>query len=237
MTQTSQRAEPVERDSRGHPDLASPVDVAIRDAANKSVQFDPNQLNEAQQYKLMTGTIVPRPIALVTTLGEHGPNAAPFSLFNIAGTEPPTLFFSVGDQVDGREKDTVQNLRRNQEFVVHIVSHAMVERMNTCSTNFPTGVNELEKAGFDVVPSVKVSPPRIAESPAQFECRVFRIIDIGKRHHMVLGEVLWFHYRDDVVDERLRVNFKNLDPVGRLSGPMYARLSETFNLVRPVLET
>lgn len=230
-----QQADPIERDYRGMPDQPAPRDVAIRDLANKSVQFDPAQLSEAQQYKLMTGTIVPRPIALVTTLGELGPNAAPFSLFNLVATEPPILFISVGNQVDGREKDTIQNLRKNPEFVVHIVSHAMAERMNVCSTNFPTGVNELEKAGFSVVPACKVSPPRIAESPAQFECRVLNVIDIGARHHMVLGEVLWFHYREDVIDERQRVSFEKLDPVGRLSGPMYARLTETFKLVRPII--
>ena len=234
MSQPSQQADPVELDSRGYPDQAIP-DAAIRDPANNAVQFDPNKLTEAQQYKLMTGTIVPRPIALVTTLGEHGPNAAPFSLFNIAGTEPPTLFISIGDQVDGRAKDTIQNLRKNPEFVVHIVNHAMVERMNVCSTNFPSHVNELEQAGFSVVPAVKVSPPRIAEAPAQFECRVSQIVDVGARHHMVFGEVLWFHYRDDVVDERQRVSFEKLDPVGRLSGPLYARLSETFKLVRPII--
>jgi flavin reductase (DIM6/NTAB) family NADH-FMN oxidoreductase RutF len=231
----SQQADPVERDFRGMPDQPAQKDVAIRDPASKSVQFDPAQLSEAQQYKLMTGSIVPRPIALVTTLGEMGPNAAPFSLFNVVATEPPILFISVGDQVDGREKDTIKNLRKNPEFVVHIVNHAMVERMNVCSTNFPTGVNELEKAGFSVVPARKVSPPRIAESPAQFECRVINIIDIGARHHLGLGEVLWFHYHEDVVDERQRVNFEKLNPVGRLTGPMYARLTETFKLVRPII--
>lgn len=199
------------------------------------MEFDPAQLSEPQQYKLMTGTIVPRPIALVTTLGELGANAAPFSLFNIAGTDPPTVFFSVGDQDDGSEKDTIQNLRKNPEFVVHIVCHAIVEKMNVCSTNFPTGVNELEKAGFTVVPARKVSPPRIAESPAQFECRVLKIIDIGSRHHVVLGEVLWFHYHDGIVDERQRVSFENLNPVARLSGPMYARLAAPFKLERPYL--
>ncbi|HVZ54593.1 MAG TPA: flavin reductase family protein [Pseudolabrys sp.] len=199
------------------------------------MEFDPAQLSEPLQYKLMTGTIVPRPIALVTTLGPQGPNAAPFSLFNIVGTDPPTLFFSSGNQDDGSEKDTIQNLRKNPEFVVHIVNHAMADRMNICSTNFPPGVNELEKAGFATAPARKVSPPRIVESPAQFECRVMNIIDVGSRHHFVLGEVVWFHYHEDIVDERLRVSFEKLNPVGRLSGPMYARLTETFKLERPYL--
>ncbi|HUI13542.1 MAG TPA: flavin reductase family protein [Xanthobacteraceae bacterium] len=199
------------------------------------MEFDPAQLSEPQQYKLMTGTIVPRPIALVTTLGKSGPNAAPFSLFNIVATDPPTLFFSSGNQDDGSEKDTIQNLRHSPEFIVHIVNHEMADRMNICSTNFPPEINELEKAGFTTAPARKVSPPRIVESPACFECRMIRIIDIGSRHHFVLGEVVWFHYRDDVVDERLRVNFQKLNPVGRLSGPMYARLTETFKLERPYL--
>ncbi|MEK7878122.1 MAG: flavin reductase family protein, partial [Pseudomonadota bacterium] len=108
----------------------------------------------------MTGSIVPRPIALVTTLGPHGTNAAPFSLFNMVGSAPPMLMFSVGNQGDDREKDTVQNIRFLPEFVVHICNESIAERMNICATDFPTGVSELEKAGFTSTPSVKVKPPR-----------------------------------------------------------------------------
>jgi flavin reductase (DIM6/NTAB) family NADH-FMN oxidoreductase RutF len=197
------------------------------------VEFDPSALTEREQYKLMTGTVVPRPIALVTTLGPQGPNAAPFSLFNIAGTDPPMVFLCVGDQDDGVEKDTLQNMRWNGEFVIHIVDEAMAPKMNICSTDFPTGTNELVEADFETVASVKVVPPRIAESPAHFECRILQIHDVGSRHHIIIGEVVWFHYRDGVVNERLYVDFQKLAPIGRLSGSLYARLDKTFRLDRP----
>lgn len=199
------------------------------------MQIDPGQISEREQYKLMSGAIVPRPIALVTTLGKHGVNAAPFSLFNIAGTEPPMVYVCAGDQDDGSEKDTVQNLRFNPEFVVHIVNEKIADRMNTCATDFPIDVNELEKAGLAAERSVKVSPPRISESPAQFECRLLKLIDIGSRHHIIIGEVVLFHFHDGIVNDRFHVDFRKLNPIGRLSGSLYARLNETFELERPYL--
>lgn len=199
------------------------------------MELDPNSLSEREQYKLMTGAIVPRPIALVTTLGKCGPNAAPFSLFNIAGTAPPMVYLCVGDQDDGSEKDTIRNLRHNPEFVVHIVDETMADRMNVCATDFPSDVNELEQAGFSTEPAFKVSPPRIREARALFECRTLNIIDIGSRHHIIIGEVVWFHFQDGIINERYHVDFKQLQAIGRLSGSLYARLGETFTLVRPYL--
>lgn len=199
------------------------------------MDFDPDQLQERDQYKLMTGSIVPRPIALVTTLGPMGPNAAPFSLFNMAGTDPPMLMFSVGNQGDGTEKDTVQNLRHIPEFVVHICNVEIAERMNICATDFPTGVNEIEKAGLTSLPSVKIRPPRIKEAPVQMECRLIRIVDFGTRHHVVFGEVVLFHYHDGIVNERFHVDVAKLNPIGRLSGSQYTRVSDLFRLDRQFL--
>ena len=199
------------------------------------MDIDPAKLEERDQYKLMTGSIVPRPIALVTTLGPMGPNAAPFSLFNMVGTAPPLLMFSVGNQGDGSEKDTIQNLRRLPEFVVHICNEAIAERMNICATDFPTGVNELERAGFTTTPSQKVRPPRITEAPVQMECRVVKIVDFGTRHHVVFGEVVMFHYHDGIVNERGRVDLAKLNPIGRLSGSHYTRVSDLFAMERPFL--
>ncbi|MBI3938573.1 MAG: flavin reductase family protein [Betaproteobacteria bacterium] len=196
------------------------------------MQFDPDQLEERAQYKLMTGSIVPRPIALVTTLGPHGPNAAPFSLFNMVGTVPPMLMFSVGNQGDGTEKDTLQNVRHLPEFVVHICNEAIAERMNICATDYPTGVNELAEAGLTGIPSVKVRPPRIAEAPVQMECRLVKIVDFGTRHHVVFGEVVLFHYHEGIVDERHHVDLARLNPIGRLSGSAYTRVSEQFHMRR-----
>lgn len=199
------------------------------------MQIDPAKLEERDQYKLMTGCIIPRPIALVTTLGPEGPNAAPFSLFNMIGSDPCMLMFSVGNQGDGSAKGTLQNLRALPEFVVHICDEAIAERMNVCSTDFPHGVNEIERACLTAVPSVKVKPPRIAEAPVHMECRLIRIVEFGTRHNVVFGEVVMFHFRDGILNERNHVDVAQLKPIGRLSGSLYARITDTFRMDRPFL--
>ena len=196
------------------------------------MKFDPALLSEREQYKLMTGSIVPRPIALVTTMGPSGVNAAPFSLFNMAGTDPPALMFSIGTQEDGREKDTLTNIRVLPEFVVHICSEAIAVAMNMCATDYPAHVSEVAEAGFATVPSLKVKPPRIAEAPVQMECRVVDIVPNGRRHHIVIGEVVMFHFRDGIADEGCNVDLTALQPIGRLSGPRYARIRDVFALER-----
>ncbi len=199
------------------------------------MDIDPSTLGEREQYKLMTGSIVPRPIALVTTIGPLGPNAAPFSLFNMVGSAPCTLMFSVGSQGDGSEKGTLRNVRHLPEFVVHICNEAIAERMNVCSTDFEHGVNELEKAGLTAVPSTKVRPPRIAEAPVQMECRLVQIVELGTRHHVIFGEVVFFHFHDGIVNERFHVDVRRLNPIGRLSGSLYANVRDPFSMERPFL--
>ena len=199
------------------------------------LQLDPSKLEEREQYKLMTGCIVPRPIALVTTLGPLGPNAAPFSLFNMIGSDPPLLMFSVGNQGDGSAKGTLQNLDHCPEFVVHICDEAIAESMNICATDYPHGINEIDMAGFTAIPSTRVAPPRIGEAPVHMECRLERVIKFGSRHNVIFGEVLMFHFRDGIVNERLHVNFAKLNPIARLSGSLYGRISETFTLERKFL--
>jgi flavin reductase (DIM6/NTAB) family NADH-FMN oxidoreductase RutF len=196
------------------------------------MNFDPAYLEERQQYKLMTGSIVPRPIALVTTLGPVGVNAAPFSLFNMVGTEPPSLAFSVGSQANGREKDTLANIRELPEFVVHICSETIAGAMNVCATDFPSHVSEIEQAGFTTIPSMKVKPPRIAEAPVHMECRLMQILSVGTRHHLVVGQVVMFHFHDKVVDARHNIDLNALRPIGRLSGQRYVRVCDIFELER-----
>jgi len=196
------------------------------------MNVDPASLEEREQYKLMTGSVVPRPIALVTTLGPLGVNAAPFSLFNMVGTDPPSLMFSVGSQGDGREKDTLANIRLLPEFVVHICCEAIAPAMNVCATDYPSHVSEVEQAGFTTAPSIKVKPPRIVEAPVQMECRLTQIVPQGKRHHIVIGEVVMFHFHDGIVDHRHNVDLQALRPIGRLSGQRYARVSDVFALER-----
>lgn len=201
------------------------------------MDIDPETLEERDQYKLLMGGVLPRPIALVTTLGPCGVNAAPFSLFNVAGTLPPLLVFSVSNQANGTEKDTVRNLRRLPECVVHICNSAISQRMNICATDYPADVSELDVAAFTQLPSYKVRPPRIKEAPIQMECRVVKIIDFGARrhNHVVFGEVVYFHFHDGIVNERYHVNLARLDPIGRLSGSLYVRVSDTFSLERQFL--
>ncbi|MBS1218753.1 MAG: hypothetical protein H6R21_1886 [Proteobacteria bacterium] len=196
-------------------------------------EFDAAKLSWQDQYKLMVGTVTPRPIALVTTLGRDGPNAAPFSFFNAVGSDPAMLMFSVGDR-SGQAKDTVRNIRETPEFVVHIVSDAIRDKMNVCAVDYPFGVNELEKAGFTAVPSRKVRPPRIAEAPVALECRLMQIVELGRKpYHVVFGEVVYFHYHDGIVNDRFHVDVGAVNPIGRLAGKGgYCRVTDRFEMPR-----
>ncbi len=196
-------------------------------------EFDAATLAWQDQYKLMLGSVAPRPIALVTTLGQGVPNAAPFSFFNCIGGPPPMVMISVGD-VKGRVKDTVQNIREIPEFVVHVVSDAIKDKMNVCSVDFPRGVNEIDKAGFTSVPSRKVRPPRIAEAPIAMECRLMQILEIGEQpYHLVIGEVVYFHYHEGIVNERFHVDIGKVNPIGRLAGKGgYTRVTDRFEMPR-----
>ena len=197
------------------------------------IEFDAAALDAQTQYKLLIGSVTPRPIALVTTLGSKGPNAAPFSFFNGVGSDPAMIMFSVGD-TSGHAKDTVTNIREIPEFVVHIVSDAIREKMNVCAIEYPLGVDEIEEAGFTALPSKKVRPPRIAESPVAFECRLLQMIELGRvPYHMVIGEVVYFHYHEGIVDERFHVDVGRVNPIGRLAGRGgYTRITDRFEMPR-----
>jgi flavin reductase (DIM6/NTAB) family NADH-FMN oxidoreductase RutF len=202
-------------------------------------EFDAATLDAKTQYKLLIGSITPRPIALVTTLGSRGPNAAPFSFFNGVGSDPAMLMFSVGSK-DSGAKDTIANILEIPEFVVHIVSDAIKEKMNVCAIDYPRGVNEIAEAGFTALASKKVRPPRIAEAPVAFECRLLQRIEIGRGpHNVVIGEVVYFHYHDGIVDERFYVDVGKINPIGRLGGGGgYTRITDRFEMARlPVPET
>jgi flavin reductase (DIM6/NTAB) family NADH-FMN oxidoreductase RutF len=193
--------------------------------------FDPAQLTHAEQYKLLAGSVIPRPIALVTTQGPHGPNAAPFSFFNVLGVEPPMLMFSVGARA-GADKDTVRNLREVPEMVVHLVDEASSAGMNLCSGPYPPDVNELELAGFQSVPSDLVRPPRIASCPVQFECVLEQMTPFGTvPYNLVIARVVRMHFRAGLVNAAFHVDMQALNPVGRVAGPgMYTRVTDIFQL-------
>jgi len=192
-------------------------------------EFDPSKLEMQDQYKLMSGAVIPRPIGLITTIGPDGPNAAPFSFFNCIGVEPPMLIFSVSPR-EGAIKDTIENLRETPEFVAHIVGSSQRDPMNVCAVDFPRGVSEIEQAGWTTIPSVKVKPPRIAECKVQFEGKVMEIKPMGRvPYYLVIGEVVMIHMDESIVNDRLHVDPGELDALGRLAGNGgYCRITDRF---------
>ncbi|MBS7586307.1 flavin reductase family protein [Ancylobacter defluvii] len=200
-----------------------------------SVAFDFRALGERERYKLMIGTIVPRPIALVTTVDPQGRvNAAPFSFFNCLSADPPILALGVENHADMSFKDTAQNIRLTEVFTVNIVSHAIAEGMHVCAADFPSGHDELAAAGFTAVAGVKVASPWIREAPAAFECRRHLTLELGKSRQIILGEIVYAHYRANVVDaERLHVDPVRLDAIARLGGSTCATIRDRFDMPTP----
>ena len=200
--------------------------------------IDPSTLDRREVYKLLIGSVVPRPIAWVSSISPDGrPNLAPFSYFNIACANPPTLLFCPNRRADGSKKDTLLNVEATGEYVIHIVDERTVEAMNLCSGDYPPEVDEFEVAGLTAVASVHVRAPRVAEAPISFECRLFQIVPVAdgpSGGEVVIGRVLLAHVRDDVRPGTY-VDVKALRPVARLAGNSYARVTDTFDLARPVV--
>ena len=194
--------------------------------------FDFAALTARERYKLLIGTVVPRPIAWVTTVDPEGRvNAAPYSFFNCLSHDPPLIALGVENWADMRMKDTTNNIRLTGEFTVNIVSDALAEAMNVTAVPFPPDVDELAVAGLETVPGEFVGCPRIAAAPAALECRRFLGLGIGKAREIVLGEVLAVHVRADLVDpKRMYVDQRGLDAVGRLGGHGYTRTRDAFDL-------
>jgi flavin reductase (DIM6/NTAB) family NADH-FMN oxidoreductase RutF len=202
------------------------------------MHFDLRQLDETARYKLLTAVILPRPIALVTSLDSNGQvNAAPFSFFNYLGSDPPIIAVAPGDRADGSPKDTARNIRERGDFVVNIVTEPIAQAMNICAIDFPPGTDELKAAGFTTLPSTQIAPPRIAESPVNLECREHTTLHIGS-NRVIIAEVLHFHIRDEFLDaENLYVQTEQLQVIARMHGRgWYARTSDLFDMPRQTFE-
>ncbi|PTX55364.1 flavin reductase (DIM6/NTAB) family NADH-FMN oxidoreductase RutF [Melghirimyces profundicolus] len=202
------------------------------------MQIDPKDQAKKENYKLLIGSVLPRPIAFVTTLNAEGKvNAAPFSFFTVVSTDPPMLSVTVNRKPGGIRKDTARNIAENREYVIHVVDADNVEKVNQCSADFPPEMSEAEAVGFDVIPGQKVKVPRIAQTKIQMECRLHQILPMGGTEgepnaDLVIGEVVMFHIRDDLYD-RGRIDTAKLEPVGRLAGLAYGKVGETFSRPRP----
>ena len=193
------------------------------------MHFNMKNLEPRNRYKLLTGVIVPRPIALVTTLDLEGRvNAAPYSFFNAIGSDPPIVALG-----PGKTKHTFHNIRTTQEFVVNLVSEEIMEAMNTTATDFPEGINELEMAGLNIAASQQIKAPRILESPVSLECKLETILEIGN-NRVVIAEVVEIHITDQFVDaEKFYVDSQALQLIGRMGGlGGYTRTTDAFQIPR-----
>jgi flavin reductase (DIM6/NTAB) family NADH-FMN oxidoreductase RutF len=200
------------------------------------MQFDPQIVAPQSIYKLLIGCVVPRPIAWVSSLSDDAiPNLAPFSFFMAVCNNPPTLAFSSGRR-EGNQKDTVRNIEYTQDFVVNLVDDTLAEQMNLTSGEYPPAIDEFVLTGLTAAPGIKVKAPRVVEAPISMECRVVQIHPVGHGpHSLVLGEIVYFHIRDDLYDPNTgRIDMHRLHPVGRLAGNLYTHVHDIFEMKRPV---
>lgn len=203
------------------------------------IDIDPSTLSNQERYKLLIGSVLPRPIAFVSSMSPEGvPNLAPFSFFTGVCSSPLIICFSpMRRSSDGGKKDTLQNIEATQEFVVHVVTEAMAEKMNQTAAEYPPEVSEFEAVGLTPIPSEKVKPFRVKESPIQMECKLNQIVNLGEHigaGSLVLGEVIQIHISPEIYQDGKIITAK-LKPIARLAGNSYARVTDTFDLERPSL--
>jgi flavin reductase (DIM6/NTAB) family NADH-FMN oxidoreductase RutF len=194
-------------------------------------EIDFSSLEAYQRYKLMASLIVPRPIALITTLGTNGiVNAAPFSMFNMVGEDPPIVMVSINRLSSDRLKDTARNIRDVKEFVVHMTDEGLASKMHACGESLPSDVSEIDYVGLSTVKSCKVLPPRIKEAPVAFECVLHETLENASRM-VFIGRVVWLSAREGLIDTtRWRVNLSNYFPIGRFGASFYNRTRDRFDL-------
>ncbi|KQR15675.1 flavin reductase family protein [Deinococcus sp. Leaf326] len=197
--------------------------------------FDLTALPNAARYKLLAASVVPRPIAWVSTVGAGGAvNLAPYSFFGLMGSDPPVVAFAPGNRVGGSPKDTALNIGSGGEFTVNLVSYALAGAMNATATDFPAGEGEPAALGIALTPGTQVGAPRVTLAPAALECREVQTVTIGNTR-IVLGEVIGLTLRADALQDpaKFYVDTAALDLVGRMGGPSaYTRTRDLFHLAR-----
>ncbi len=200
------------------------------------MQFDPNQLDHAAIYKLLTGSIIPRPIGWISTISEDGVNnLAPFSYFNAVGDDPPHVMFSTGIG-NHKQKDTLNNVLATKQFVVNMVTEELTEQMNITAQSVDSDVDEFELAGITPIASVKIKPMRVKESPITFECELVHHYFLENHKHggacIVIGRIVMMHFDDSVLLDNYKINLENYSPIARLAGSNYAKIGELFSVKR-----
>ncbi|WP_445381067.1 flavin reductase family protein [Robiginitalea sp. IMCC43444] len=204
------------------------------------LSLNPSDLETRELHAYLLGAVGPRPIAFASTIGADGqPNLAPFSFFNVFSANPPVLIFSPARRVrDNTTKHTLENVQQNREVVISVVSYDMVQQMSLASTEYGKGVNEFKKAGFTMLPSEKIKPFRVAESPVQFECKVTKVMALGKEGgagNLIFSEVVKIHISNSILDQDGRIDPFKLDLVSRLGGNWYSRAAAgLFEVPKPL---
>ena len=200
------------------------------------MQFDPDILEPAAIYKLLTGAVIPRPIGWISTVSEDGiNNLAPFSYFNAVGEDPPHVMFSTTRGGD-KNKDTLNNVLANKQFVINMVTEDVVEKMNMTSAMVAPEIDEFELSGLTPIASVKIRPMRVAESAVTIECEMVHHYFLEDHKNggaaVVIGRVVMFHFNDDILIDNYKVDLEKYRPVARLAGSNYATLGKLFSIKR-----
>jgi len=200
------------------------------------MKIDPRDLDYPDMHHLLMSTIVPRPIAWVSTIGEDGIfNLAPFSGFAAMGMKPPRVHINVGWTRDGQKKDTLVNIEFSKDFVVNVVTEALAEAMNQSAAEYPSDVDEFKEAGVTPVKADIVKSPMVAESPVNMECQLVQILEFGelpRRTSVVIGEIVRVHVKDELYANG-ELQISDLKVVGRLGGDLYCRITDIFEMKRP----
>ena len=214
--------------------MADEAQILERTDAEGGLDVDPNTIERRERYKLLCGLVVPRPVALVTTVSADGVvNAAPFSFFNVFSEAPPVAILGLNAKGDGSVKDTTRNISESGEFVIHLVSDELAAAMNVCAVDFPAEMSEVDMAGFTLKPSQSVAPPTIVEAPVALETRLMSITPVSPERNIVMGEIVRFKARPGIVDpEKLYVDIGKYRPIARLFGNLYASLGRVYELKR-----
>ena len=191
-------------------------------------------ISPRERYKLLSSTIIPRPIALVSSRGLDGvDNAAPYSFFNVFSEDPPIVILGLQNKDDGSPKDTTRNILETSEFVVNLIDRKMAEAMNNCAVDFPPEVSEFDITGLSRAPCKLIDANRIGEAPVALECRQTFTIKLNKNRDICLGEVLYMHIRDDIIDAKTkRIKIENYEIVARLFADYYAGITDPYALER-----
>ncbi|MFL9835995.1 flavin reductase family protein [Flavobacterium sp. ST-75] len=199
--------------------------------------IDPLNITQSEVYKILSGSVIPRPIGWVSTISENGvPNLAPFSFFNVVGEDPPHVMFSTV-RPGNSNKDTLNNVLTTKQFVVNMATEDLAEAVNNSSATLPPDVNEFDYAGVTQAHCSKVKAPRVLESPISFECELVHHYSLEDHKHggatIMIGRVVMFHIDESVMLDNYKINQEIYRPIARLAGSNYAKLGEIFSIKRP----